>query len=269
MKTGYLDILYKLKKQSQKSLSDENLIWICSLIEQYKPKRILEIGVSTGGSTAVYLNCINKLHLNCQLVSVDKETIALYKEGKPQVAAEVFELKEYLDLTNFKLWKGKLIPEVIDDIGTFDMVIMDTVHFIPGEILDFLCLKNNIHKNTIIILDDINIESRYPNLYPENLNSVSSNPMLLASLNGELLFPNTDFPEIGGICLKEKDFDENKLLLCLCHKWNSDILESKKIYFDKLKELYGIDFLNKLNSIYDKYKYSNFNERSEMMIYEK
>ena len=142
----------------------------------------------------------------------------------------------------------------------FDLVIMDTVHFVPGEILDFLCLKNSLQKNTIIILDDINIESRHPDLYKENLNSTSSNPMILASLNGELLFPETIFPEIGGIVLKKDNFDENKLLLCLCHKWNSDILESKKIYFDKLKELYGAEFLNKLESIYDKYKYSNFNK---------
>lgn len=260
MKNNYLDILNKLKNKTQKSLSDENLFWICSIIEKYKPKRILEIGVSTGGSTAVYLNCIKKLNLDCELVSIDKETIAFYKKGKPQVAAEVLELKEYLDLEKFKLIKGKLLPEVVDDIGMFDLVIMDTVHFVPGEVLDFLCLKNSLHKNTIIILDDINIESRYPDLYKENLNSTSSNPMILASLNGELLFPETIFPEIGGIVLKEDNFDENKLLLCLCHKWNSDILESKKIYFDKLKELYGAEFLNKLESIYDKYKYSNFNK---------
>lgn len=68
------------------------------------------------------------------------------------------------------------------------MVIMDTVHFTPGEILDILCLKNNIHKGTVIILDDINIESRYPELYKENLNSVSSNPMILSSLRENYYF---------------------------------------------------------------------------------
>lgn len=49
MSNDYLSILNKLKNKSQKSLSDENLNWICSVIEKYKPKRILEIGVSTGG----------------------------------------------------------------------------------------------------------------------------------------------------------------------------------------------------------------------------
>ncbi len=254
-----LNILNNLKFDSQKSLSDDNLIWICSLIEKYKPKRILEIGVSTGGSTSVYLNCIKQLGIESELISVDSQTIAFYKKGKPNIGSEIYELKDFLDLSNFKLITGKFIPEVVNDIGTFDLIIMDTVHFTPGEILDVLCLKKNIRKNTIIVLDDINIESRYPDLYKENLNSVSSNSMILCALNGKLLLPNSIFPEIGGIILNDNNFDENKLLLCLCHKWNSDILDSKDKYFNKIKELYGEEFLEKLEVIYDKYKYSNFN----------
>lgn len=261
MNNDYLSILSKLKHRSQKSLSNENLIWICSLIERFRPKRILEIGVSTGGATSVYLNCIKKLNLQTELVSVDSETIAFYKDGKPDIGAEVYELSAYLDLKNFKLIKGKYIPEIASNIGVFDMIIMDTVHFIPGEVLDLLCLKNNLHKDTIIILDDINIESRYPNLYEQNLNSTSSNIMILSVLNGELLLPNEALPDIGGIKLREDNFDEDKLLLCLCHKWNSDILESKEKYFKKIKELYGLEFLKKLEVIYDKYKYSNFNSK--------
>ncbi len=257
--TNYLNILNRLKHKSQKSLSDDNLIWICSLIEKYKPRRILEIGVSTGGSTSVYLNCIKELGINCELVSIDTEIIANYKNGKPAIGSEVYELKDYLDLTKFKLLTGKFIPEVTDNIGIFDMVILDTVHFIPGEVLDLLCLKNNVKKDTILVLDDINIESRYPNLYKENLNSSSSNAMILSALNGNLLFPNTIFPEIGGVILSDNAIDENRLLLCLCHKWNSDIIDFKDKYFSKIKELYGKEFLTKLEVIYEKYKYSNFN----------
>ena len=109
---NYLNILNKLSEGTQKSLSDENLIWICSLIEKYKPKRILEIGVSTGGATSVYLNCIKELGIDSELVSLDSEIIATYKRGKPSIGAEVYELKNYLNLTNFKLITGKYIPEV-------------------------------------------------------------------------------------------------------------------------------------------------------------
>ncbi len=258
MLNNYLDILDKLDSKSQKSLSDDNLRWICSLIEKYKPKRILEVGVSTGGATAVYLNCINKLNLDCELVSIDSEKIAFYKEGKPVIGSEVYRLEEFLNLDKFKMITGKIVPEMVDEIGIFDMVIMDTVHFLPGEVLDLLCLKNNIKRDTVLIFDDINIESRYPDLYSENLNSVSCNPMILSSLSGELLFPNSDFLEIGGIVL-EDDIDEERLLLCLCHKWNSDILDFKDKYFNKIRKIYGENFLSRLEIIYDKYKYSNFN----------
>ncbi len=260
MSNNYLDILEKLNKKSQKSLSDENLLWICGLIEKYRPRRILEVGVSTGGSTAVYLNCINKLNLDCKLISVDSSEVAFYKEGKPLIGSEVYELSAHLNLENFELKTGKLIPEIVDELGVFDMIILDTVHFLPGEVLDVLCLKNNVSKNTVLVLDDINIESRYPNLYKENLKGVSCNLLILSSLKGELLFPNVEFPEIGGIVLSGDDFDEERLLLCLCHKWNSDILEFKEKYFSKIKKLYGKEFLEKLEVIYEKYKFSNFNE---------
>ena len=208
----YLEVLNNLRFGSQKSLSDENLTWICSIIEKYEPKRILEIGVSTGGSTAVYLNCIKELGIRSYLISVDSQKIATYKTGQPIIGSEIYELKDYLDLTAFELITGKFIPEVTECIEIFDMVIVDTVHFVPGEILDILCLRNNIHKGTIIIFDDINIESRYPNLYKENLNSVSSNPMILSCIKGKILLPNSRFSEIGGILLDEDTIDENRLL---------------------------------------------------------
>lgn len=255
----YIDILKKLKFETQKSLSDENLNWVCSLIEKYKPKRILEVGVSTGGSTAVYLNCIKKLGINSELISIDSEEIAFYKKGRPVIGAEVYELKDFLNLSKFRLITGKIIPEVVNEIGVFDMIIMDTVHFLPGEVLDLLCLKNNISKGTIIVFDDINIESRYPDLHKENLKSVSCNPMILTAINGELLFPDIDFPEIGGVIISDDKINEEKLLLCLCHKWNSDILDCKDKYFEKINDLYGDLFINKLKNIYKNYKYSNFN----------
>ncbi len=258
MDKKYVEVLKKLKTKTQKSLSDENVSWICSIIEKYQPKRILELGVSTGGATAVYLNCIQTLGLACELVSVDTETVAIHKKGKPVIGEEVQALKEELNLENWKLLTGKWIPEIVDELGVFDLIIMDTVHFVPGEILDFLCLKKNIHKHTIIITDDINIESRYPELYPENLNGVSSNAMLLSVLKGTLLFPNQKFPEIAGIILEENKIDENRLLLCLSHKWNTDLKGVKEKYWKKLQELYGKEFKTRVELIYDKYKYSNF-----------
>ena len=68
-----------------------------------------------------------------------------------------------------------------------------------------------------------------------------------------------DFSAAVDFLSLQDNIDENRLLLCLCHKWNSDILDSKEKYFCRLKELYGEEFLAKLVVIYDKYKYSNFN----------
>ena len=244
---SYLDIL----NNSQKSLSDENLLWICDLIRKYQPTNILEVGVSTGGSTAVYLNCIKDMP-NTRLTSIDINDIAFYKEGKPAIGSEVFKVKDQLDLSRFTL-KTKFITAELDD-EKFDFIILDTEHFVPGEILDVLCLKNNIEKGTIIVLDDINIESRYPNLYKYNLKSTSCNSLLLASICGTIILPDTDIPEIGAI--QVESIDENKLLLCLCHKWNTDNCDIR--YVNKIRKLYGEEFYNRFEKIYQAYRYSNF-----------
>lgn len=45
--------------------------FLCGMIKMKKPKKIVEIGVSAGATTAVVLNCLNTLDISCEMYSVD------------------------------------------------------------------------------------------------------------------------------------------------------------------------------------------------------
>lgn len=52
-------------------MSKEQSAFICGLIKKYKPKKILELGVAAGETTAIIMNCCSILGLNAEIYSVD------------------------------------------------------------------------------------------------------------------------------------------------------------------------------------------------------
>lgn len=66
-----LQILEHLSGEHKMEMSYMQSAFVCGLIRQYKPKKIVEIGVASGGMTAVILNCIEILQLNTEVFSID------------------------------------------------------------------------------------------------------------------------------------------------------------------------------------------------------
>lgn len=53
-------------------LSQEEHGFICGLIKKYRPQKILELGVSGGGTSVLILNCLQKLGMDdTEMYSVD------------------------------------------------------------------------------------------------------------------------------------------------------------------------------------------------------
>lgn len=63
-----IDIFDKIGERKSE-LSDENLGLICGLIKERKPQKIVEVGVSAGGTTCVILNCLEKLNMDSEVYS--------------------------------------------------------------------------------------------------------------------------------------------------------------------------------------------------------
>ena len=140
-------------------LSQEEHGFICGLIKKYRLERIVELGVSGGGTSVLVLNCLQKLGMNdTKMFSIDLSRTYHFNTEK-QCGFQIEEAREYLEnIDNHTLILGKTLPEVIENIteeGKIDFLILDTTHYLPGELLDFAIALPFLTDNAVIVLDDI------------------------------------------------------------------------------------------------------------------
>lgn len=77
-------------------LSEAEHGFICGLIKKYKPKKIVELGVSGGGTSVLVLNCLQKLGLNdTKMYSVDLSETYHFNPDK-KCGFQIDEAKPYL-----------------------------------------------------------------------------------------------------------------------------------------------------------------------------
>lgn len=151
-----IKILDQLSDGYRAEMSENQLAFLCGLIKQRKPEKIVEIGVSAGGTTAVILNCIEMLDIRARLYSVDL-MMDYDLDRNIKIGYQAEEAKTILDLKlDHTLYTGKYSVECLESIGKeIDFLILDTRHVLPGEILDFLACYPYLKKDAIVILHDI------------------------------------------------------------------------------------------------------------------
>ena len=107
----------------------------------------MELGVDRGGSSIIILNAINDLE-DAHLYSIE-----LNSEEKVGECVNKYFPKF---LKKWTLFKGNIATEFLEQIGNnIDMAFIDTAHFEPGEILDFIIILPFLKENAIVIFHDI------------------------------------------------------------------------------------------------------------------
>ncbi len=137
-------------------MSGKELAFLCGLIKKYRPEKIVEIGVAAGGTTAVILNCISILQLDAQVVSLDLSE-NYYRDNSKKTGFLIDECREILDKKlEHTLYTGKFAVEYLETVGAdIDFLILDTVHSLPGELLDFLACYPFLKLGSVVVLHDI------------------------------------------------------------------------------------------------------------------
>jgi predicted O-methyltransferase YrrM len=155
------------------------------LIRKIKPKKIVEIGVSRGGSSVLILNAIKDIK-HARLFSIDKLNYC-YKNKKKKPGYVVEE--KFPELMNkWTRYIGTLTSQVIENIGNdIDLVFIDTMHTTPGEMLDWLMVLPFLKNEAIVVFHDIYILYNSKKLI--NTKTITSNNQLICYIRGELILP--------------------------------------------------------------------------------
>jgi predicted O-methyltransferase YrrM len=143
----------KIKLYSEMIYSERHFLNV--IIHSHKPKKLLEIGVSAGGSSAIILNAIRDFP-ESKLYSHDYNN-RYYRDADKLTGFAVKEICPELS-DKWNLLTGGTVAEHIDEIGGgIDFVLLDTMHSNPGEFLDFLMILPYLEEAAVVVIHDISL----------------------------------------------------------------------------------------------------------------
>ena len=190
----YDEIKQRLLEIKCSDMWDNQREFLNGIVRKFRPHKIVEIGVNKGGSSIIILNAIDDIN-QAKLYSIDLNS-----------QKEVGEcVNKYFPkfMKNWILFKGDLATAFLEKIGNdIDMVFIDTVHYQPGEILDFLMVLPFLKEEAIVIFHDIAFQIT---------NSPGRNDVapyiIFNALRGEKFLPSGNTllkKDIGAVILEKK-----------------------------------------------------------------
>jgi predicted O-methyltransferase YrrM len=129
-------------------------LFINGLIRYYKPDNILEIGVHRGEGTLNILNAI--MDYDAVLISVDKLKKITWRGGVRTIGELAFDKYKNLTQGKWKLYSGADPSRVMEEIDMkFNFVVIDSGHFHPVEVLNFLSVLPWLNEGAVVVLHDV------------------------------------------------------------------------------------------------------------------
>ncbi|MDC7292854.1 class I SAM-dependent methyltransferase [Butyrivibrio sp. DSM 10294] len=160
-----IDILDSIEKvEYEPEMSEYDLSFICGIIKKYRPQKCVEVGIAGGGTSAIILNAMYNYCENSEFHVVDKSK-EYYHDRRKHSGFLGRQAYDFLSpKKDFKIkyveHLGNVLPSYLDEIGNnIDFVLLDTVHILPGEVLDFLAVLPYLHVGTIVVLHDVTLNS--------------------------------------------------------------------------------------------------------------
>lgn len=153
------NMLSLLENRKYCEMSDFENCFLFSLLKKHSPKKILEIGVAAGATTYMLLSYLKDNLPDTKMYSVDYE-IKYYRDNSKE--SGFLATQAFSDFCNWKLFLGNPYPVFCDTIGgDIDFCILDTVHALPGELLDFIAILPFLKDGAIVILHDVSLSLRF------------------------------------------------------------------------------------------------------------
>jgi len=215
-------------------MSKEDAISICGLIREYRPKKIVELGVLAGGSTCMILKCLEYLGMeDTKVISADLDTTC-YSNREKNIGYLLTENTSHYKLyKNHTLLTGKYPVECLSEIGEdIDFLFIDTIHTLPGEVLDFLLVFPKLSPNAIVVFHDTNMHNLHREMWQSNrvlINSITATKFF----NSENAYLNVGALKITPDTAKNMEDVFSTLLLPWYCYMNNSILDKYEAEYQK------------------------------------
>lgn len=257
MHINEIDLYYKTRDSLTKiitwpdgepEMTEFESAFLCGVLRKFKPRKIVEVGIAGGGTSAIISSCMCELGNWFELHSIDYYE-DFYRDQSKKTGFICYEVDELLSKKGnsfvHKYWLGNVACSFIEKIGKdIDCIILDTVHSMPGEILDFLTMLPYLKNGCVLILHDL----VYNHYEQSSLKQAYSNILLFSVIKGEK-YLNIDnnrkmgMPSIGAIII---DDDTRKhigdIFLSLLVTWRyMPIEEQISLYRDCIEDNYTDD----------------------------
>ncbi len=174
-------------------MDETDSAFLCGVLKTFRPKKILEVGVAAGGSTAIILQALEDIGAPYEMHSVDVAT-KHWDYPKEDIGFLAKLAHENISGTH-KFHLGNILPQVIDEIGgNIDFVILDTLHYLPGEVLDFLTVLPYLTDDAVVVLHDVSLhQSQHDDAYATGVlfSAVSADKFLNLKADDQIFrYPN-------------------------------------------------------------------------------
>lgn len=195
----------KVAPYSLMSRSERDFLRV--LLGRFKPAKALEVGVAEGASSAVILNALEG---DGRLYSIDYYEDYICDTRKKSGWACPLLVPGKLD--RWRMFGGGLSLNFMDEIGDgIGFTFLDTMHTLPGELLDFLMVYPYLEKNAVVVIHDVSeyiysALAKHDTLYVRQVPCRILFSLLRSTREGKFIpsvFEGSYFPNIGALRLGE------------------------------------------------------------------
>ena len=221
-------------------MSEFESAFLCGTLKTFRPKKILEVGVAGGATTAIILQTLEEIGAPYEMHSVDVSE-KYFKDDSLLSGFMAMFAKEKIfgslrGTHEFHL--GKVLAQVIDEIGgDIDFVILDTVHKLPGEVLDFIAVLPYLKAGSVIVMHDVRLHQINSDRYRECF----SNAALFSAVTAEKFLNFEEqalfrYPNIGAFRVSQQTVDHiDNVFLSLILRWKylppeKEIVAYRRLY---------------------------------------
>jgi predicted O-methyltransferase YrrM len=171
-------------------------LWI-GLTKLLRPKRIVEIGVASGWSGALFVDALQSNGTDAEYIGVDLSP-DYYLDRSRKTGAAIDELFPEKTV-NCRLILGKPAIDAVDEIGhNIDLAFIDGDHMHPWAMLDFLTLLPRLATGAWVLLHDLNLST-----YARHNNKNRGPKYFFESWPYQKLHSSQRPPMIGAVCLPQ------------------------------------------------------------------